>query len=139
MHIAAYPQEEEPLLDSASSFGAKPRAIPLPQRSFTPVGHICLGPPSANNVKLGSTENTTGMYWIANFYISRALQGSGLGSAAMDTVESLATSEPLCAKVLAMNAINKDDPGREEKYKALGLSIPPVRVSLITSYLSHLF
>jgi GNAT superfamily N-acetyltransferase len=68
--------------------------------------------------------NEEGLYGISNFYISRALQGSGLGTAAMDTIENLAISEPLCAKTLALNAINKDDPGREEKYKALGLTIP---------------
>lgn len=47
----------------------------------------------------------------------------------MDFVESLAISEPLCAKILGLNAISKDDPEREEKYKALGLTIPPARFS----------
>ena len=47
----------------------------------------------------------------------------------MDTIENLAISEPLCAKTLALNAINKDDPDTEEKYKALGLTIPPASVS----------
>ena len=46
----------------------------------------------------------------------------------MDTIENLAISEPLCAKTLGLNAINKDDPGREEKYEALGLTIPPASV-----------
>jgi len=43
----------------------------------------------------------------------------------MDTLENLAIAEPLCAKILALNAINKIDPEREEKYKVLGLTIPP--------------
>ena len=73
----------------------------------------------------GLAENEEGFYWISNFYVSRALQGSGLGRAAMDTIENLATSEPLCAKTLGLNAINKDDPERDEKYTALGLIIPP--------------
>ena len=47
----------------------------------------------------------------------------------MNTVENLAISEPLCAKALTMNAINKDDPDREEKYEALGVTIPPASVS----------
>lgn len=68
----------------------------------------------------------SGLYWISNFYISRALQGHGLGSATLDTIESIATAEPLKAKTLALNAIDKYDPGREEKYEALGLPIPPV-------------
>lgn len=44
----------------------------------------------------------------------------------MDTLESIASNEPLNAKVLGLNAINKVDEDREEKYKALGLVIPPV-------------
>jgi hypothetical protein len=47
----------------------------------------------------------------------------------MDTVESLAISEPLCAKVLGLNAINKDDPEREEKHKALGIVMPRASIS----------
>jgi hypothetical protein len=46
----------------------------------------------------------------------------------MDTVENIAISEPLCAKTLALNAIDKVDPDREEKYKALGLTIPPASI-----------
>ncbi|KAH8679665.1 hypothetical protein BGZ60DRAFT_400400 [Tricladium varicosporioides] len=124
-HTSTYPLEAAPLLDSAFSFGGKPRTIPLPQTSFVPVGHICLGPPSANYINIGYAPNEPGMYWISNFYISRALQGSGLGRAAMDTVEKIAISEPLCAKILGLNAINKEDPEMEEKYSALGLTIPP--------------
>lgn len=44
----------------------------------------------------------------------------------MDTIEDLAISEPLCAKTLALNAISKDDPERQEKYAALGLVVPKV-------------
>ncbi|KAH6683880.1 hypothetical protein B0J14DRAFT_571629 [Halenospora varia] len=124
-HTSTYPLEAAPLLDSALSFGGKPRTIPSPQNSFIPVGHICLGPPSANYINLGYVSNEQGLYWISNFYVSRALQGGGLGRAAMDTAERIAISEPLCARVLALNAINKDDPERDEKYKALGLVIPP--------------
>lgn len=124
-----YPQEKEPLVDSAISFGGKPRDIPSPQRIFIPIGHICLGPPSENYLNLGYIPKTEGFYWISNFYVSHALQGGGLGKIAMDTVENLAISEPLYAKILGMNAINKIDPEREEKYKALGMTIPPVSVS----------
>ena len=46
----------------------------------------------------------------------------------MDTVEGMAISEPLNARVLALNAICKVDGEREEKYGALGLVIPPVSI-----------
>jgi hypothetical protein len=49
----------------------------------------------------------------------------------MDTVEHIAVSEPLNAKVLGLNAIDKHDPEREEKYKALGLVIPVVSLLLV--------
>jgi GNAT superfamily N-acetyltransferase len=68
----------------------------------------------------------SGWYWISDFYVSRALQGAGLGRAAMDTVESIAISEPLNAKVLGLNSINKVDEGREPKYEALGIVLPLV-------------
>ncbi|ESZ98758.1 hypothetical protein SBOR_0864 [Sclerotinia borealis F-4128] len=124
-HTEMYPQESEPLVDSAPSFGGKPRDIPSPQRTFTPIGHICLGLPSEKYLTLGYIPKTEGFYWISNFYISRALQGTGLGKIAMDTVENLAISNPLYAKTLGLNAINKVDPEREEKYKVLDLVIPP--------------
>lgn len=90
-----------------------------------------MGRVSAEYEKSGFAKNEEGLYWISNFYISRALQGSGLGRAAMDTIENLAISEPLNAKSLALNAINKDDPNRVEKYKALGLQIPPASNSTL--------
>jgi len=46
----------------------------------------------------------------------------------MDAVEGMAISEPLDARVLALNAICKVDGEREEKYGALGLVIPPVSI-----------
>ncbi|KAH7304887.1 hypothetical protein BKA65DRAFT_610885 [Rhexocercosporidium sp. MPI-PUGE-AT-0058] len=123
-HTSAYPSESTPLLDTAVSYGGKPRSIPLPQQSFVPVGHICLGPTPSHydDVEEPFAE---GSYWISNFYVSRALQSSGLGRAAMDTAERIATSEPLNARMLGLNAINKVDVNREEKYEALKLPIPP--------------
>ncbi|CZS91151.1 uncharacterized protein RCO7_01467 [Rhynchosporium graminicola] len=124
-HTSAYPSEITSIPDTALSYGGKTRTISSPQHFFIPVGHICLGPVSAHydDVKEPFPE---GSYWISNFYVSRALQSTGLGRAAMDTVESIATSEPLNATVLGLNAINKIDIEREEKYEALGLPIPPV-------------
>ncbi|PVH78353.1 hypothetical protein DL98DRAFT_516832, partial [Cadophora sp. DSE1049] len=123
-HTSTYLSEVTPLQDTAPSYGGKPRTIPLPQQSFIPVGHICLGlaPAHYDDPK---EPFVTGSYWISNFYVSRALQSSGLGRAAMDTAEKIATSEPLNARMLGLNAINKVDPGCEEKYEALKLPIPP--------------
>ncbi|KAK6613075.1 hypothetical protein H4I95_01419 [Botrytis cinerea] len=110
-HTEMYPQEKEPLVDSAASFG----------ENFHSDWTYLFRPPSENYLNLGYVPKTEGFYWISIFYISRALQGTGLGKVAMDTIENIAISEPLCAKTLGLNAINKVDPGREEKYKALNL------------------
>ncbi|KAG4419632.1 hypothetical protein IFR04_007229 [Cadophora malorum] len=123
-HTSEYPSESKLLQDTALSFGGKPRIIPLPQASFIPVGHICLGPTPAHYDD-PKEPFAKGSYWISNFYVSRAVQSSGLGRAAMDTAERIATSEPLNARLLGLNAINKEDPDCEEKYKALNLPIPP--------------
>jgi hypothetical protein len=130
-HTSKYPEEATPMPDSALSYGGKPRSIPEPQKSFIPIGHICLGSVSLTSVNpdyLSPDFAETGWFWISNFYVSRALQGSGLGRAAMDAVEGMAISEPLNARVLALNAICKVDGEREEKYGALGLVIPPVSI-----------
>ena len=63
--------------------------------------------------------NEEGVYWIATFYVSSVLQGTGLGRAAMDTVEHMAISEPLCAKTLALSTVANEYEWREEKWKAM--------------------
>ena len=100
----------------------------MPQTTFVPVGHICLGRVSSLYEVAGFSRDEEGLYGISIFYVSRALQGSGLGRTAMDMIENLAISEPLCARTLALNAINKDDPESEEKYRALGVTIPPASI-----------
>jgi GNAT superfamily N-acetyltransferase len=70
-------------------------------------------------------ENIPGLYFIATFYISAPLQGTGLGRAAMDAVETMATSEPLCAKTLALSTATSDC-STEEKWDALGRNPPKV-------------
>ena len=135
-HTSEYPSESKLLQDTALSYGGKPRIIPLPQASFIPVGHICLGltPAHYDDPKEPFAK---GSYWISNFYVSRAVQSSGLGRAAMDTAERIATSEPLNARLLGLNAINKEDPDCEEKYKALNLPIPPVRQAIYSHVRLH--
>lgn len=121
-----YPQEREPLIDSAVSFGGKLRTAPSPPKSFVPIGHIGLGRVPDKYESLGYAQNEDGLYWISKLYVSRALHGSGLGSATLDAVENLATAEPLRARILALSATSKID-SDSEKYAALNMPIPPVR------------
>lgn len=64
--------------------------------TFVPVGHISLD-------AQGDDVNQAETYKISSFYVSVALQGGGLGRAAMDAVEHMAISEPLCAKWLMLS------------------------------------
>ena len=114
MHLKKYPSESTPIKDTATSLAANPRSPSL--ASFTPVGHISL---DSWNEDPSLADGSKGFYRIMRFYVSSALQGSGLGSAAMDTVERMATSEPLYAKQLSLATAANVYPGKEEKRIAM--------------------
>lgn len=115
-HTSTFPSEAKPLIDSATLFGGRPRDPS--GSSFIPIGHISLD--SKYEKEEYSSEDQPGLYWIATFYISRALQRYGLGRAAMDLVEEMACREPLNAKVLALSTRAMNDPNLEERYEAMG-------------------
>jgi GNAT superfamily N-acetyltransferase len=121
-HIEMYPDEAAELQDTATSLGAKSRS-PSPDFNFVPVGHISLDTEYEHS---GYEPHTPGVYFIATFYVSRALQSSGLGRAAMDQIELTATSEPLNAKLLALSTVLANQEGRKEKLAALGRGMPKV-------------
>ncbi len=106
-HIAAFPDEEEELVDSASSLGGKPREPTI--EKFLPIGHISLYTEyETPGLEFTVFKPEEGVCWIATFYISHVLQSAGLGRAAMDTIEATATSHPLNAKVLALSTVARD-------------------------------
>jgi len=110
-HTTAWPAEAVPLADTATALAGRPRT-PSPSTTFIPVGHIGL-----------KLENPSeGIYGIATFYVSSALQGSGLGRAAMNATEHMAISEPLRAKTLILDTIATEFPGKDDMYRALGIS-----------------
>lgn len=92
-----------------------------------PIGHISLdsGNPEARH--LGLPLPDTGVYWIKTFYVSHVLQNRGVGRAAMDMIEAMAVEEPLCAKVLALDTVHKDDQIRPEFFEANGQQPRKVR------------
>lgn len=125
-HIETYPNEKTELQDTAISLGGKRRS-PSPEFSFIPLGHISLDTEYPGS---DYEPDTPGVFFIATFYISRALQSSGLGRAAMDKIEHTATSEPLNAKVLALSTVLASQEGRKEKLAALGRTLPEVEPEL---------
>ncbi|KAJ5936194.1 hypothetical protein N7454_005492 [Penicillium verhagenii] len=118
--------QRNPLLrDTAQSINAIPRKPS--HKAFVPVGHISLDPqnPEAKHVDLKSA--LTGAFWIKSFYVSRAIQSQGVGRAAMDEVEKMATRQPLNARTLMLDTIQRDDALREEFAIATTGSIPKLR------------
>ncbi|CZR53881.1 uncharacterized protein PAC_03763 [Phialocephala subalpina] len=117
-HQLKYPREALPIIDTATALGGKPRT-PSSQ-SFIPVGHISLDAESPNPDQADAEK---GLYCITTFYISRAIQRGGLGRAAMDTIESEAVNEPLCAKVLSLDTLAKESTNRNEMLAELGIDL----------------
>ncbi|TVY45472.1 hypothetical protein LOCC1_G004978, partial [Lachnellula occidentalis] len=107
--------------DTAPTFGAKPRTPT--NTPFIPAGHIAL---TTTYETPGHMDPIPALYFISNFYIASSLQSSGLGRAAMDLIETLAISEPLNARTLALSTVADDGEGRVEKFKALGREVPSV-------------
>lgn len=86
------------------------------------MGHISLDAESPNP---DQADPSKGLYCISSFYISRAIQGGGIGRAAMDAIESGAANEPLCAKVLSLDTLSNESANMSDMWAATGLE-PPV-------------
>jgi GNAT superfamily N-acetyltransferase len=117
-------QDKSPLVDTAESLRAKPRKPT--HTKFYPVGHISLDDRNEKTGNFVLDLPKEGVYWIKTFYVSKALRSKGIGRAAMDIVESMATEEPLCAKTLALDTAEKEMQKklyREKNGKELGVSL----------------
>ncbi|OLN86182.1 hypothetical protein CCHL11_04153 [Colletotrichum chlorophyti] len=116
--------ERESLADTAKSINATPRT---PTGAFfDPVGHISLDGknPQAAHLKLPIPSEH--VYWIKSLYVSTALQSSGIGRAAMDLVEDMATKPPLSAKTLMLDTISKEDQLDPVSSKVANGKLPPM-------------
>ncbi|KAI0815814.1 hypothetical protein GGR55DRAFT_686553 [Xylaria sp. FL0064] len=103
-HVAAHPNEAEPLRDTAAEVRLK-RRQPT-GRDFTPIGHVALEVHDAEeDAKLGLPPATV---WVHQLFISSALQGGGYGVATMAQVESVAAQEPMNGKWMALDTLAKE-------------------------------
>lgn len=80
-HIAAYPSEATALSDTCKAILGRPHKPDPLVPQFHPVGHIGLD--SVTHEPQLETSLANGILSLMNFYISTALQGRGLGGAAM--------------------------------------------------------
>ncbi|KFZ01186.1 hypothetical protein V501_10161 [Pseudogymnoascus sp. VKM F-4519 (FW-2642)] len=94
-HVANHPDEATPLQDSAVAVGGRPRDS-TSSRSlvpFMPVGHISVDTVASTpepTTLLADPENHR--FHLSAFYISKAIQGGGLGNTTMRTAEHMAAS-----------------------------------------------
>jgi GNAT superfamily N-acetyltransferase len=118
--------EKVPLLDTATSLAGKPRTTQRLSESFTPVGHISL---DFYNEDPSLADPSKGIYYISTFYVSRALQGGGLGRAAMDAIERMAIEPPLNARVLALDTLSREQALDDDFWKDENLIAQRPKVS----------
>lgn len=104
-HISSFPSEKSAIADTAVCFGGKPRTPPTRPLLFIPVGHLSIDSEHADK---SLVDPDHGLYCLTALYVSVALQGTGLGRAAMDAVESMAAGEPLHAKTLSLDTIARE-------------------------------
>ncbi|KAJ5392308.1 hypothetical protein N7509_007798 [Penicillium cosmopolitanum] len=115
---------EEVLHDTAESVNGKTRrALRV---AFVPIGHISLDPKNKDAERLGIDMPSDGVYWIKSFFILQSLQGGGIGRAAMDAVEDMATREPLWAQTLMLDTVTKEHQIREDFALSTYGSIPKI-------------
>jgi hypothetical protein len=118
------------LTDTAVSLFGKLRTPTSPPLSFIPVGHISV---DSENDEPELADPSKGIFTITTGYVSRAIQDAGIGSAALDIVEVMATNEPLCAKVLTLDTVSKEAHGNAALWAAYEIDPPKVSYCFIYS------
>ncbi|KAK1992856.1 hypothetical protein LX36DRAFT_752741 [Colletotrichum falcatum] len=122
-HVAEYPKETEPIVDTARSICAASRTPA--GTPFYPVGHVSLDADNPRARPLGLPIPADNVFWIKSLYVSFALQSSGIGRAAMDAVEAMAAGAPLCAGTLMLDTLSKEDQLRKESAVVAQGRLPP--------------
>ncbi|RAQ54280.1 hypothetical protein AFGD_005580 [Aspergillus flavus] len=116
------PEEREKLIDTAVSINAAARQPT--QADFIPIGHISLDSKNKKAEKLDLDIPSNNVFWIKSFFILHNLQGKGIGGATMNEIERIATQEPLCAKTLMLDTVERGDQLREEFAKVTYGGVP---------------
>ncbi|PIG87651.1 glucosamine--fructose-6-phosphate aminotransferase [Aspergillus arachidicola] len=117
-------EEREELIDTAVSIYAATRQPT--QADFIPIGHISLDSKNKKAEKLDLDIPSENVFWIKSFFILHNLQGKGIGGATMNEIERIAIREPLCAKTLMLDTVERGDQLREEFAKATYGGIPKI-------------
>ncbi|KAF9893502.1 hypothetical protein FE257_010814 [Aspergillus nanangensis] len=105
-------EKRERLMDTAASINAKP--CQPTHTEFIPIGHISLDSKNDKVKKLDLDIPSEKVFWVTTFFISQNRQGKGIGGAAMDAIHRIAAQEPLSAKTLMLDTVERGDQLREE-------------------------
>ncbi|KAG7149429.1 glutamate carboxypeptidase like protein [Verticillium longisporum] len=103
--------EKSLLIDTSISIRGRTRTASM--SPFLPLGHVSLDAyePSESSFKFNVDSEAT--HWINGLYVSPALQGSGIGRAAMDCIENLAVQD-FKAKTLVLASVKSEDQMRPD-------------------------
>ncbi|KAE8140461.1 hypothetical protein BDV38DRAFT_18408 [Aspergillus pseudotamarii] len=116
--------EHEKLIDTAVSIHATTRQPT--EAEFMPIGHISLDSKNKKAEKLDLDIPSEHVFWIKSFFILHQLQGKGIGRAVMDEIERIAIREPLRARTLMLDTVERGDQLREEFARATYGGIPKI-------------
>ncbi|GKZ29561.1 hypothetical protein AbraIFM66950_005399 [Aspergillus brasiliensis] len=105
-------EKHEKLFDTAVSINAAPRQPT--QAKFIPIGHISVDSKNKKAERLDLDIPSEKVFWITSFFVLPQHQGKGIGRAAMTEIERIAIQEPLCAKTLMLDTVERGDQIREE-------------------------
>ncbi|KFY47640.1 hypothetical protein V496_10511 [Pseudogymnoascus sp. VKM F-4515 (FW-2607)] len=129
-HVAEHPDETTPLEDSAVAIGGRARDSSSSRvlGPFMPVGHISVDTVASTpepTLLLADPENHR--FHLSAFYISKAIQGGGIGNATMKAAEHMAVSV-LGAKFITLDTWDRrliiGDSKKEWREKFEGLGTP---------------
>lgn len=120
------------LHDTATSINGVPREPS--QAAVIPIGHISLDSKNKEAEQLGLDIPAEGVFWIKTFFVVQSVQSQGIGRAAMDEIESMAVREPLWARTLMLDTVQRDDQIREDFAKATYGAVPKVKSSTPGGY-----
>lgn len=110
-------------MDTSKTIFGKPRTGPS-LAHFHPVGHVSIDD-NDPYLPVGAIDKVDGIYWITTLYVSSVLQGIGLGSAAMETVERTILTE-IGAKTAGLDVLARETAMEIKEERKRGGELPQV-------------
>ncbi|KAI1248406.1 hypothetical protein MGN70_009604 [Eutypa lata] len=120
-HMSAFPREAKELGNTCKSIFSRPTSDPA-MSTFVPIGHISLDAWTGDE-KL-DTSPAKGIYSLTTFYISKVLQGAGLGGTALRMCEEMAARDFGATTITLSTIANEEMRQDSPRIKALNRTIP---------------